>query len=241
VNDFVKRGLKSFSGDLWFMIHKGPWRFEIEAATVLGNIQNSSAILGIAYREPTVVRQWGATTNLAYQFHIPLRLRGEVGIASGDPAPGFGVKFANGQTSTVPGDIDGPQLKPPGDNSVDNFAFHPDYHVDLVLWRRIIGRVTDAVYFKPTLRIGDFGNAVHRVHIDLSLIDSTALYKTTPPGQAHRLGDELDVELNYRLEYGFEAIIAYGVLFPQAGFRNLELHLDPKAAQVLEVVLAYRM
>jgi len=241
VNDFVHRGLKSFSGDLWFMIHHRGWRWEIEAATVLGNIANSSAIPGISYREPTVVRQWGGTTNLSYQFHVPVRLRFEAGVASGDPAPGFGVKFANGQTYTVPGDVDGPQLKPPGDNSVDNFAFHPDYHVDLVLWRRIVGRVTDAVYIKPTLRVGPFGNAHHHITLELSLIDSTAIYKATPPGQARRLGDEVDLEVRYRLEYGFEAILAYGALFPQAGFRNLDLHLGPKPAQVFEAILAYRM
>ena len=93
---FVNRGLKSFSGDLWFLIHKGPIRWELEAATVLGRVGDSSSIPGIALREATVVRQWGGVTSLAYQFKFPLRLRLEVGIASGDSAPGFGVRFANG-------------------------------------------------------------------------------------------------------------------------------------------------
>ena len=107
--------------------------------------------------------------------------------------------------------------------------------------RRIVGRVTDAVYVKPTLRLGPFGNSQHHVTIDLSLIDSTALYAATPPGQAHRLGDELDVELRYRLELGFEALLSYGVFFPGAGFRNLDLSLAPKPAQTFEAILAYRM
>ena len=240
-DDFVNRGLKSFSGDLWFLLHKGGLRWEIEAATVLGQIGDSTNVPGINYRQATVVRQWGGVTSLAYQFHFPVRLRAEVGVASGDSAPGFGVRFANGQTQTVKGDLDGPQLRPPADNSVDNFAFHPDYRVDLILWRRIVGRVTDAVYVKPTLRLGPFGNSQHHVTIDLSLIDSTALYAATPPGQAHRLGDELDVELRYRLELGFEALLSYGVFFPGAGFRNLDLSLAPKPAQTFEAILAYRM
>jgi uncharacterized protein (TIGR04551 family) len=238
---FVERGLKSFSGDLWVLVHKGPIRWELEAATVLGRIADSSSIPGISLREPTVVRQWGGLTSLAYQFRFPLRLRLEVGVASGDSAPGFGVRFPNGQTSTVRGDADGPQLRPPVDNSVDNFAFHPDYHVDLILWRRIVGRVTDAVYVKPTIRAGPFGNAQHHVTLDLSVVESSALYATSPPGQARHLGTEIDLVARYRLDLGFEASLSYGVLVPGAGFRNLELGLDPRPAQLFEAILAYRM
>ncbi len=240
--DFVQRGLKSFSGDLWFLFHEGGWRWEIEAATVLGKIDDSSSIPGISLRTPTVVRQWGGVTSLAYQFRkIPLRLRFELGVASGDDAPGFGVKFVNGQTTTRKGDVDGPQFRPPVDNNIDNFAFHPDYHVDLVLWRRIIGRVTDAVYIKPTIRVGPFGNAQHHVNFELSLIDSTSLFASTPPGQQQRLGDEIDLSLRYRLELGFEALVSYGVFIPGAGFNNLQLGLDARPAQVFEAILAYRM
>ena len=240
-NDFVKRGLKLFTGDLWFMMHKGGWRFEIEAATILGNVEDSSSIPGISLRSPTVLRQWGGVTSLAYQFKLPVRLRFELGVASGDDAPGFGVKFAKGQTSTLKGDVDGPQLKAPTDNNVDNFAFHPDYHVDLILWRRIIGRVTDAVYIKPTLRAGPFGNAQHKITFDLSVIDSTSLFASTPPGQNKRLGTEVDLSVRYRLELGFEALLSYGVFVPGAAFNNLELGLDARPAQVFEAILAYRM
>jgi uncharacterized protein (TIGR04551 family) len=240
-NSFVDRGLKSFSGDLWFLLHRGAVRFELEAATVLGRITDSSNIPGISLRAPTVVRQWGGVTSLAYQFRFPMRLRAELGIASGDSAPGFGVRVVNGQTKTVPGDVDGPQLAPPNDNSIDNFAFHPDYRVDLVLWRRIIGRVTDAFYVKPTVRAGPFGKGQHHVTLDLSVIDSTALYETTPPGQAHRLGTEIDLEARYRLELGFEVHLAYGIFVPGDGFRNLDLNLAPHPAQVFEAILMYRM
>jgi uncharacterized protein (TIGR04551 family) len=238
---FVERGLKSFSGDLWILVHRGRLRWELEAATVLGRVADSSAIPGIQLREATVVRQWGGLTSLAWQFRFPMRLRLELGLASGDPAYGFGVRFAPGQTSTQKGDADGPQLRPPVDNAVDNFAFHPDYHVDLVLWRRIVGRVTDAVYVKPTIRAGPFGNAQHHVTLDLSLIDSSSLYATTPPGQARHLGTEIDLLARYRLELGFEVDLSYGILVPGAGFRNLELNLDPRPAQVFEAILAYRM
>ena len=35
--------------------------------------------------------------------------------------------------------------------------------------------------------------------------------------------------------------LQYGVFVPGDGFRNLDLHLDPRPAQALEAVLAYRL
>ena len=71
--------------------------------------------------------------------------------------------MAPGQIASQKGDLDGPQARPPGDATIDNFRFHPDYHVDLILWRRIIGQVTDAIYVKPTVAVGPFGSATHAI------------------------------------------------------------------------------
>src|SRR6185369_10067077 len=160
----------------------------------------------------------------------------EVGFASGDDAPGFGVGAAPGQLTTQKGDLDGPQLRPPADMTVDNFKFSPDYHVDLILWRRIVGTVTDAVYIKPTVRLGPFGSAWHHFTLDTSLVESQAIYATTPPGQDKYLGTELDLQARYRYEAGFEVNLGYGIFFPGGGFKNLTLMLDPQPAQTLELI-----
>jgi uncharacterized protein (TIGR04551 family) len=184
-------------------------------------------------------RQFGGVASLSYTFRFPMRLRIETGVASGDDAPGFGVRVAPGQLTTQKGDLDGPQLRPPADMTIDNFRFHPDYHVDLILWRRIIGQVTDAVYVKPTIAVGPFGTATHALAIEASLVESQTLYATTALGQDQQLGVELDLAARYRLEPAFEVDLSYGVFFPGAGFRNLELGLDPHPAQALEVILAW--
>jgi uncharacterized protein (TIGR04551 family) len=239
--DFVARGLDNFAGDFWLMVHHRGFRAELELATVLGRIANATNTPGVSLVQPVTLTQLGGVLSLSYQFRWPLRLRFELGYASGDPAPGFGNSFAPGQATTQRGDLDGPQLRPPGDTTVDNFRFSPDYHVDLILWRRILGQVTDAVYLKPTVRLGPFGSAWHHFTLDLSLIDSNAVYDTTPPGQARHLGAELDALARYRYEAGFEIDLGYGVLFPGAGFRNLERMLEPQPAQTLELILAYRI
>ena len=240
-NDFVARGLRSFSGDLWFLFHRKGWRAELEFATILASIDDISTLPGVAFRQSVTAQQFGGVASLSYSFHLPIRLRCEIGFASGDSAPGFGTGFRTEPAIVQKGDFDGPQLRPPADRTIDNFRFHPDYHVDLILWRRIIGQITDAVYIRPSVRVGPFGSAYHHFSFELAGIDSNSIYGSTPPGQANHLGFELDGLARYQYELGFDISLRYGVLIPGAGFRNLELHRDPSPAQALELVLAYRM
>ena len=45
-------------------------------------------------------------------------------------------------TLAKPGDLDGAKANPPFHTNVDNFRFHPDYRIDRILFREIIGTVT---------------------------------------------------------------------------------------------------
>ena len=238
-SDFVARNLESFAGDAWLMVHVGGFRAELEFATVIGRIGDATNSPGVSFRVPVTATQLGGVASLSYSFRWPLRVRVEAGVASGDDAPGFGI----GGNPLLPrkGDLDGGQIHPPNDMTIDNFRFHPDYHVDLILWRRIVGAVTDGVYFRPSLYFGPFGSPNHHVSFEAAFIESNALDATTPPGQATHLGEEIDLSMRYRYEAAFEVGIQYGVFVPGAGFRNLDLNLEPQPAQALEVVLAYRL
>jgi len=41
--------------------------------------------------------------------------------------------------------------QPVGDSSLHNFYFSPEYHVDEIFFRRIMGTVTNAIYIKPSI------------------------------------------------------------------------------------------
>ena len=240
-NDFVKRDVKSLAADLWVLVqHKG-LRAELEAAGSWGRIGDATNQAGVSFTDPVTTAQYGAVASVAYQFGFPLRLRLEGGFASGDDAPGFGVRIVPGQYTSQKGDLDGPQLRPPADRTVNNFRFHPDYHVDLILFRRIIGTVSDAMYMRPSIAVGPFGGRMSGFSAEAVLIASRAIYATTPPGQDASLGVELDVRARWRIEPGFEINAAWGLLLPGPGFKNLALAIDPKPAQALEVILAYRL
>ncbi len=234
--DLVHRGLFAFASDLWFGLRRGPFSLDVEAALVLGKIENSSLQPGTEILQRTTSRQLGGVARAALEWpRIKVNL--EVGLASGDSAPGFGVRPPLTQYSAQPGDLEGPQLRLPADTTVDNFRFSPDYHIDLILWRHIIGTVSDAFYARQSAR----WKPVRGLWLDLALISSFAMESASTLSGERPLGVELDAAVGYRLEPGFVFQLAYGALFPLSGFRNLGLGLDPEPAHTMHLVLAFQL
>ena len=162
------------------------------------------------------------------------------GYASGDPSPGFGANPQIGQPLPKPGDLDGPKADPPRKNFVDNFRFHPDYFVDRILFREIIGTVTGAAYIRPHARYRLVDSRAFAIESSLAAIASWAVYAESTPGGQHPLGLELDPTLTYANVDGFAAALEYGALFPFSGLDNPALHLPAKPAQLVRLRLMYR-
>jgi uncharacterized protein (TIGR04551 family) len=237
-NQYVRRGLLAFAADLWFGLRRGPISFDLEAAAVIGRTENVSLQPGVESLQRVTSRQFGGVTRFTYELaRARLDLELELGVASGDSAPGFGVRPPLDQLTAEPGDLDGPQLRLPSDTTVDNFRFNPDYHVDLILWRQIIGTVTDAFYARPTAR----WRPLRGLALEGTLISSTALEASSTPSGDRSLGVELDLWASYRLELGFSVHLAYGVLFPLSGLDNRGLGLKPEPAHTLHAILAYSL
>lgn len=232
----VRRGLLAFAADFWFGLRRGPLRLDLEGALILSTIDNASLIPGTEMLQQTTSRQFGAVARAVYE-RADLHFELEFGLASGDNAPGFGVRSPLGQATSQPGDLDGPQLKIPGDTSINNFRFNPDYHVDLILWRRIIGTVTDAFYGRPSVSY----RALPGLWLKADLISSLAMEASSTPSGDRGLGVELDFTARYELQAGFVASLAYGVLFPLPGLRNVRLDLDPEPAHTLHLLLAFQL
>ncbi len=132
-----------------------------------------------------------------------------------------------------PGSLEGQQANPPADNTVDNFRFHPDYHIDQILFREIIGTITDAIYVRPHVRTTLLVVGTDRLEAGAALIDSWAVYASSTPGGQRPLGIEIDPELRYASSDGFAATLDYGVLFPGSAFDNPVAHLEARTAQIV--------
>ncbi len=236
-NDTLKRGLTAFAMDLWFGLRRGGLTLDLEAAMVLSEIENASLHPGTELLLAMIGRQFGGIARCHYHFHNKILAGIELGVASGDSAPGFGVRPLISQTSSLPGDLDGPQFHVPGDMTVDNFRFNPDYRIDMILWHQIIGTVTDAFYARPMVQ----WQPLDGVTLDGALIASLALEPTSTPSGKQPLGVELNLGVTYSMHYGFEARVQYGVLFPLAGLDNLRLGYDAEPAHALHALLAYTL
>ncbi|PKN42602.1 MAG: hypothetical protein CVU63_12450 [Deltaproteobacteria bacterium HGW-Deltaproteobacteria-20] len=237
----VGRGLNANVLDFWSRFSLPGFRLEIEGAYSTASFEQASLIPGLEMRQKVEARQYGAALESEVgEEHGLLGAGLDLGYASGDDAPGFGARPPLGSlTAPQPGDLDGPQGTPPYDFRVDNFRFHPDYRVDRILFREIIGTVTDAVYLRPhvRLRLLDFGTA--RLQASLTGIASFANYASSTPGGEKYLGFELNPTLAYTSDDGFGAAFEHAVLFPGAGLNNPDLGLTAKPAQLYRLRLSF--
>jgi uncharacterized protein (TIGR04551 family) len=234
------RGFSASAVDGWFRLTTPSVRVEAEGAVVFMTVDQPSLIPGVLLPDPVEGTQWGGALESEVGGPESTFAAGlDLGIASGDPAPGFGVQQPLGQAPPRPGDLDGPQAAPPGDNRIDNFRFHPDYRVDRILFHEIIGTVTDAIYVRPHVRwrIGRIGRGAFEAQ--LALVASSALDAESTPGGKAPLGVELDPTLVYQSDDGFHLALEHAVLFPMAGLDNRVDNLSAKPAQLIRLRIAY--
>jgi uncharacterized protein (TIGR04551 family) len=196
------RQAKAFIGDIWLRLNWKKLHIEGEGAVIAGTIGNLTDIFP-AVKGSTSILSGGFVVKADYKLlHDALKIFVEVGYASGDDAedPNANVNFRLANLV-------------PNNNHIGRFAFDPDYHVDLILFRRILGTVNNATYFKPGVSYDIVDNFGARVDIMYAMANRPVAY----PGNSYNLGLEIDAALMYKNEEeGFYAGLVYGVLFPFA-------------------------
>jgi uncharacterized protein (TIGR04551 family) len=245
---FVPRKGKLFVPDIWVRYERPRFRLEFEVAAVLGSFNRATtfaAANALGQNQSLNVVQFGAVLQGEYTFYRgDLRLQAEVGFASGDKAPGFGnYPSQTIDVNNTARSADGPQYACQAsgctDNSIRNFRFNRDYIVDMILFREILGGVTDALYLKPTVKY----RIVDGFDVFSSLIYSRAIYRQSTPSESNSgLGVELNLGARYETEEGFFAQLAWGILFPLSGFedRNNDGIQKAKTANALRGALGIR-
>lgn len=232
--DVVARGFSATGTGAWLRVSNARLRIEAELAYLRARVEQPSLIPGAEITVPVTSQQLG----FAFQSAVvagPMQLGIDAGYASGDDAPGFGAFPKPGQTAAMPGAFDGPQANPPRDRTVDNFRFHPDYRIDQILFREIIGTVTDAVYVRPSLRATLLTVGRGKLEAIAALILSRAVEPSSTPSGAAALGTEIDPELRYASRDGFVINFAYGLLLPGAAFDGTALPAKPAHAMRLRL------
>jgi len=218
---FVRRDAKVYIPDGWFQALWKDLRLELEFVGIFGQIQNvaSGEFPPTAEGSKYKLRQWGIAFEGEYRaLKKKLGVYLKTGVASGDPDVVGLSQYEDLATQPV------------GKKTISTFSFSPNYRIDLILWRRIMGRITGAYYLAPSISYDlirtDFGRVVGA---QLDFIYSLAMYQQQTYSSQRNLGAELDLSIYYRtedgpsLKDGFYAAFQFGILFPLAGLKYLEV------------------
>lgn len=262
----AKIGANFGEGDVFVEFARRKLRLAFEGAVFGGKIDNRVGLLdadGAGPNPPQPAVFPGQSLNFL-QFAALLRAQHaflkqdsllvglDLGVASGDEAPGMGVRSgrpgSGPEGNTQRGDLDGPQFSCTeaggcADDSVNNFVVNPDFRVDQILWRNLFTSLTDAFWTRAEVRFKPGGRAsggAQETGFEFggALVYSQALHAaSTPSGSSKPLGLEADVAVTYTSQDGFFAGVVAGFLFPLSGMNNTALGLDAEFSQVYRGML----
>ena len=247
----VRRGLETVQPDVWGQLLWGKLRIELEAALVWGGIENTDTQGGNNYSNPNSedpdddgwnLRQFGFALEADWRaVEDRLRIGFATGYATGDDDVEGIAGFGGLDASRAPlGGLDAQLTR---DRTFSTFRFHPDYRIDLILWRNILQRIQAAYYFRPSVEYDFLRSASgQRFGGGASFVWSRGSEVVQTPGNASDLGFEIDGSLYYQAQggtfsvdsdkmTGFFAKLQYGVLVPLPGLSYLpgeEARLAPE-------------
>lgn len=239
----VRRDARVYMPDGWFQALWKDLRLELEFAYIAGKITNvgttTTDTVDGESDDPNrfKLRQWGIAFEGEYRtLKKKLGVHLKTGFASGDP----GVSGLSNRENLL--------SQPRGSDTISTFSFNPNYRVDLILFRRILGTVSGAYYLAPGMSYDilrtDFGN-VFGGRFDF--IYSRAQYRAQSYGENPNLGSELDLQVYYRTGDGpsfldgYYTAFQYGILFPLKGMKfppNADEDLNAGRAWTLRLIMA---
>ncbi|HVY39997.1 MAG TPA: TIGR04551 family protein [Polyangia bacterium] len=198
-------GAWSLTPDLWFKLYYKSFTLEAEGIGIFGRIQHPGA-LSVDDKQLTLAQAGWVVASELRLFHDAFFVGFEVGGATGDQAAAPG-QYLNYRWRFV--------QQPSGDHAINDFHFSPDYHVDEIFFRHIMGTVTNATYFKPQAAYWFDLGRTRAVGVNGGAIFSMAQVPVSTPGDALMYGVETNLGLGYRnTAEGFYAGFVWGVFWP---------------------------
>lgn len=224
------RGVSLWVPDAWVRLEWWP-RFDLKLRVeleVAGLVGEADATQGV--NEPSSAKDFlgmGAVLQVEVE-HRKLAYSLEFGIATGDDiafgyfGPGFGLPDDSEYAANE---------KLQANKDINRFLFHRDYHVDMILYRQVIGGVTNSFYLKPSVLAHILKSDEMALGGELAVIYAHAIDKDSTPGRAAPMGVEIDANIFYSLPGLGRMDLDLGVLFPLGAFEN---GTDPDVAFTIQ-------
>lgn len=207
------RGAWAFAGDLWLryenrMSFSRRLVLETEFVYLRGHIDDASPVASASSApKEKEIEMWGGALKGAFQIdNMGIYL--DAGIASGDDTRCFGV-YGPGNCGLD--DANGDPNK-----FITGMKFHKNFRVDNILFRDVIGAVTNAWYVKPTFSINahPFYSPTDLLGADLSVLFAGALNPEGTPGNGSTLGTEFEVRGFLGQKGQFLTSLSFSYLLP---------------------------
>jgi uncharacterized protein (TIGR04551 family) len=231
VGPVVAFGAWSVTPDLWFKLNYKALTLEFEGIGIFGQIAHPGNLSASGDAMTLAQLGWVLASELRL-YREALFVGLETGGATGDQAEAPG-QYLNYRWHFA--------RQPSGDNTMNDFHFSPDYHVDEILFRHILGTVTNAIYIKPKAAYWFDLGRTRAIGLNGSLIYSMAQVPVSMPGNDLMMGLEMDVGAGYRnTAEGFYGGFTWGVLWPLSAL-NREAPLWPQGAEDASVAQILRI
>ena len=208
---------------LWFKLGWKALTLEFESTALAGHMGNAGPL---RLQESSGGDNHLSILQLGWVLAADLRLYKDslfIGFETGG-ATGDQAESACNDSTCAPNNLNpSPYLnyrwkfvpQPIGDSSLHNFYFSPEYHVDEIFFRRIMGTVTNAIYLKPSAAYWLDVAEGRQLGLSGSLIYSLAPVPVATPGNSINYGLEMDLGLTYRnTTEKFYAGMVWGVFWP---------------------------
>lgn len=199
---------------------------EAEAAYLYGHVDDAGVPFDPGNIKPRDLRMWGGAFKGAFQNEgIGIYL--DLGAASGDDTRCYGV-YGTGDCSisTASG---------AANETISGFKFHKDFRVDSLLFREVVGAVTNAVYIKPTFSLNAYPfYAQQQLGADLSVLYARAMNAEGTPGNGSNIGAEVQLRGFVGQKGMFLGSVSFAYAIPGDAFT---LHKDWNGATLGSSVL----
>ncbi len=209
---FVKRKAWGVIPDMWARFLWSPGhgqllRIETEWSMVIGHMESSALDVGDDPGEKDI-EQWGGAVEIEYEPNANVSVFLDGGVASGDDAEYFGVLDSTNYADTTGS----------SNTKVTNFKFDRGYNIDLILFREVLGAVTNAWYIKPGVEYDLFDSQDDDLGFRVDILTAFAMEPEATPGNKSFYGVEFDASMFYEERNRFRADLAWGTLVPGEAF-----------------------
>jgi uncharacterized protein (TIGR04551 family) len=225
--------------DLWLRVNWRTLRIELEAAGNFGTFRALSDQFTPDDRDDPGFYEGVTADDLQRKTLLNggYALEFKYGLLKDRFHIGFDQGMATGDTAISPysPDVGGAVGYNDDNNLISNFRFNRAFNVDLLMFREILGTVSNATYFKPWAAFYFFDNFSARVDVEYAM----AMNRRSTLGNKYSYGLELDGALRYhdtREPIFFQ--LQYGVMFPLAAFNRINPSGTKEDARALQSVQA---